>query len=67
MEKEHSSCDKHFTSNDSGNCTERRSDIGVNDARNHILARRSDLGNTRKHEPERSDLRNAHTDRKSVV
>jgi hypothetical protein len=36
----------------------KRLDLGVNDARQHILAR-SDLGYTRK--PESSDLRNAHT------
>ena len=58
MEKEDSSCDKNFTSNDSRNCTVKRLDLGVNDARQHILER-SDLGYTRK--PESSDLRNAHT------
>jgi hypothetical protein len=41
VEKEHSKNDKDFTSNDSGNCTERRSDLGVSDKHEHKCARRS--------------------------
>jgi hypothetical protein len=49
----HSKNDKDFTSNDSGNCTERRSDLGVSDKHEHKCARRSNLDDahtyTRRH------------------
>jgi hypothetical protein len=43
VEKEHSKNNKDFTSNDSGNCTERRSYLGVSDKHEHKCARRSNL------------------------